>query len=301
MTPLVTVGIPFHNEVQFLRETVESILCQTTSSLEVLLIDDGSSDQSVEVARSFTNDPRVRLLVDGVRRRLPARLNQIVREARGRFIARMDADDISHPDRLTRELRLFEQNGSLDAVGTWCALIDVRRRAFAVGTPVPERSRRLALVQGLFVHPTVLGRTEWFRANPYNEELYRAEDRELWCRTVESSRFDVVPEPLHLHRVLPRGVDFLVDYRESQRQNRVLYSRYGPSAVGLMGTMTGYLGTFAKSAVMTGAIKLGVADRLVQRRGRRPTIEEARLIREALEAASPSLPPSGSRRRSGSG
>lgn len=278
----VTVGIPFYNEEQHLKEAIESVLRQTVADFELLLVDDGSTDGSLAVARSFERDVRVRLIADGRRRRLPARLNQIVREARGAFVARMDADDLSHPERFARELRRFELDPSLDAVGTWSALIDAERRPFAVSAFAPERSLRVALERGLLVHASIIGRTEWFRAHPYDEALYRAEDRDLWCRTVESSRFDVVTEPLYLVRVLPHGDDFISDYRESQRQNRILFARYGPTAMGLVPTARAYAATFAKSFVMSAAVRFGVADKLVRRRGRLPTAIERALIEEAL-------------------
>lgn len=282
MKPLVTVGISFHNEERNLREAVESILRQTEKNLEVLLVDDGSTDDSLSVACSFSGDPRVRVLADGRRRRLPARLNQIVAEAQGAFVARMDADDISHPDRLARQLRLYAARPSLDAVGTWAALIGSQRQILAVSESTAVRTPRAALEHGLLVHASVIGRTEWFRAHPYDDSLDRAEDRDLWCRTVNRSQLQAVCQPLYLVRVLPRSSDFLSNYRESQRQNGVLLRRYGREVLGPSRTAVAYLATLAKPHVMAVAIRVGLADQLVRRRGRAPTALESEIVREAL-------------------
>jgi glycosyltransferase involved in cell wall biosynthesis len=283
MTPVVTVGISFFNEAPFLAAAIQRVLRQTTRELEVILVDDGSADESLVVARGFQHDARVRVLSDGQRRHLPARLNQIVRSARGRFIARMDGDDLCHPDRFARQLVLFERASDLDVVGTWSALIDREERPLAVLESDGSSNPRVALTSGLLTHASVLGRTDWFRANPYDETLTRAEDRDLWCRTVRSSRFGVVHAPLYIVRVLPRGRDFLADYRESQRQNRVLFRRYGAKTLGLRGAARAYAASLAKSGIMAAAVPLGLADQLVRRRGRPPTPDELRLIREAID------------------
>lgn len=262
------------------------MLSQSVHEIELILIDDGSTDGSLSVARSFTIDPRVRLFVDGHRRHLPTRLNEIVREARGVFVARMDGDDISHPERLARELLLFERSAALDAVGTWAALIDDRGEAFAVIAQSPRPPlRRSALERGLLVHASMVGRRSWLVAHPYDEELSRAEDRDLWCRTVSHSRFEVVPEPLYLVQVASSGPGFITDYRASQRQNRLLFARYGPATLGPLGTLLACLGSYGKTALMSAAHYVSVEECLVRRRGRAPTIEEVALIEEALLAA----------------
>ena len=285
MKPLVTVGIPFHNEGAYLREAIKSILRQTISDLEVLLIDDGSSDDSLTVARQFTDDPRVRVLSDGVRRGLPARLNEVVEQARGDYVARMDGDDICHPSRFARELGLLERDPSLEVVGTWIALVDHAARPLAISEYSRSASKRDALRRGVLPHATIMGRRRWFRAHPYDVAMNRAEERDLWCRSVSTLRFDVVPEPLYLVRVLTRDATFIADYRESQRQNRILYRRYGPAAVGRIRAATAYVGTYAKSLMMSAALHTGVAERLVRRRGRPPTEKEVSMIRAAAMVA----------------
>lgn len=284
--PRVTVAIPFFNEEDHLESAVRSVLAQTFDDLEVLLVDDGSTDRSLAIARSF-DDPRVVVVSDGHRRHLPARLNEITRRARADIVARMDADDVSHPSRLCAQLDLLARNPSCDAVGTWTALVGDDGAILAVneGRALPA-SPRVALQHGLISHATMIARRGWLRANPYDERLTRAEDRDLWCRTVRTSSFAVVPMPLYVVRVFHHEAGFLASYLESQRQNRILFLRYGPGAVGIGGTTRLWAASHAKGVVMRGAFATGLAERLVRRRGRPPTEAERALVLEAMNAGS---------------
>ena len=101
--PLLSVLLPCCNGGAALGPALQSILAQTFGDFELLFLNDGSTDQSVEMARAF-NDPRIRILGGAERCGLPIRLNQGVAQARGQFVARMDADDISFPQRFEKQL-----------------------------------------------------------------------------------------------------------------------------------------------------------------------------------------------------
>ena len=278
--PRISVGVPFHDEERWLGQAVRSILRQSQDDVEVLLVVDGSTDRSLEIARGFS-DPRVVVVSDGMRKHLPARLNEIARRARGELVARMDADDVSHPERLARELALLDARPELDAVGTWIGLVDAAGRPLAVTEGSVDRPPGSVLEKGLFSHATMLARRAWLLANPYDETLTRAEDRDLWCRTASSSRFAIVPEVLYVVRTRI-GPDFLADYLLSHAQNRALFLRYGPAALGWAGTARAWLGSVSRSIAMRGAVAAGLADRLLRRRGRPPTAGEVAAIEAAL-------------------
>jgi glycosyltransferase involved in cell wall biosynthesis len=283
--PLVTVGLPFFDEQKYLAGAIRSVLAQSFRDFELLLVDDGSRDDSLAIARSFT-DPRIRVLSDGKRRHLPARLNEIVSSASAPYVARMDADDVMHPARLARQLELFTADPSCDAVGTWVALADGDDHVFAVceSAPLPA-SRKEALVHGILPHATLLGRRAWFAENPYDETLTRAEDRDLWCRTAANGKFAAVPECLYVVRVDVDKRTFVESYVEAQRQNRRIFAAYGPSSVGRLETERLIALAHAKALVMRGLARVGLAERLVRRRGRAPTEKELALAREALAVA----------------
>jgi glycosyltransferase involved in cell wall biosynthesis len=281
--PLVTVAIPFFDEEPYLATAVRSILNQTMGDFELLLVDDGSRDRSLEIARSF-RDRRVAVISDGAHRGLAARLNEVTRRARGELVARMDADDVSHPTRLAREVDIL-RSSRCDAVGTWAGLFSDDDDGFAVveSTPLPPTPAS-ALEGGILCHATMLARKPWLQANPYDESLLRAEDRDLWCRTATSS-FAVVEEPLYAIRVNAEASDFAAEYAYASRLNRELFLRYGPRSVGLVRTARAWLVSVAKTAMVRAAVGVGRAEQIVRRRGRAPTVSELEMVRETLRSA----------------
>lgn len=282
--PRLTVGLPFHNEERYLAAAIASVLRQSERDFELILVDDGSTDRSLEIARSF-DDPRIVLVSDGRRRHLAARLNEITRRARGELVARMDGDDIAHPERFAREQAVLSSSDEISVVGTWVGLIDENDRMFGVAEAPLPATPATALERGILPHATIIARRSWMLANPYEESFSRVEDRELWSRTVSTTRFAVVPEPLYLVRVHPRSDDFLADYLESQRQNRILFRLYGPETYGWSRTSRALAISHLKGLVMRAAAATGADTRLVRRRGRPPTSHERKIVQTALDAA----------------
>src|SRR5437588_9735117 len=117
--PLVTIGLPVRGAESTLRAALASIRDQSFGDWELLIVDDGSLDRTPDIAAVFANDDsRVRLIRDGERCGLPARLNQLLELARGRFFARMDADDIAYPARLERQVAVLLADPGVDLVGS---------------------------------------------------------------------------------------------------------------------------------------------------------------------------------------
>jgi glycosyltransferase involved in cell wall biosynthesis len=173
----VTIGIPFRNARRSLATAVRSVFAQTHHDWELLLIDDGSTDGSIEAVRRLA-DPRVRLLADGGHRGLCARLNQIAAMARGTYLARMDADDVMHPERVERQLALLQTDPSVDLVDTATFTMDDHLTPRGVRGDRPLDCRPESVLRdGLLIHPTVMGRAEWFRRHPYDPVFVRAEAR----------------------------------------------------------------------------------------------------------------------------
>src|SRR4051794_36827493 len=117
-TPLVSIGMPVRNNEKTLGVAVRSIVRQTYPQWELLLINDGSTDGTLEVARGFC-DERIRVIDEPESRGLPARLNQAVAAARGEYFARMDGDDLSYPERLERQVAYLQAHPEVDLVGAW--------------------------------------------------------------------------------------------------------------------------------------------------------------------------------------
>ena len=110
---LVSIVIPFYNNETTLLDAVKSVFCQTYKNWELILLNDGSTDKSLEIANNI-NDNRVKVISDGVNRGLVYRLNQSPSLVNGQFIARMDGDDMMHPQRLEKQMNLFFLNPNLE-------------------------------------------------------------------------------------------------------------------------------------------------------------------------------------------
>jgi glycosyltransferase involved in cell wall biosynthesis len=197
--PRVSVIMAMRNNARTIAVAIRSIQAQTLSDWELILIDDGSRDDGVDIAASF-GEKRLRLLRDGQQRGLPARLNQAVALARGQYIARMDADDVCFPERLSHQVSKLESAG-LDLVG--CdALVFAGDEVIGRLNAGRSHDDIVAKPHNGFPlpHPTWFGRAAWFRANPYDERMMKAQDQDLLLRTYRGSRFGAVPEVLVAYR-----------------------------------------------------------------------------------------------------
>jgi glycosyltransferase involved in cell wall biosynthesis len=201
--PAVSVVMSVFNQGQPLLAAVKSILQQTWQDWELLLIDDGSTDGAIDaIAEVF--DSRVRVIRDGVNRGLAVRLNQGIAMARGRYIARMDSDDISYPERLQRQLEYLEANPQIDLLGTRAIAISDDNQLWG-GLPFAETHQQICVApwRGFYLpHPTWMGKTTWFRQHQYAIPApYLCEDQELLLRAHEEGLYHALPDTLFAYRV----------------------------------------------------------------------------------------------------
>jgi glycosyltransferase involved in cell wall biosynthesis len=204
--PLITVAMPIYNAGKFLRMAVKSILLQTLSNWELLIIDDGSTDDALSGIADII-DPRIRILSDGQNHGLAGRLNQAIDLAQGEFFARMDQDDAAYPDRFSLQLAMLQKDRSLDLVATRAILIDSNDIAIGQYPFVDEHETITARPwQGFhFPHPTWMGRLSWFKRHRYAQPApYFCEDQELLLRSFRSSRFATVNQVAFAYRVRNR-------------------------------------------------------------------------------------------------
>jgi len=201
--PLLTVGMSVYNAGDFLREAVLSVVRQTFCDWELLLLDDGSTDGAVEGIADIA-DPRIRVIRDGENHGLAARLNQAVSLARGKYFARMDQDDICHPERFERQLAYLAAHPETDLLGTKCVTID---EAGEISGSLPFAADHEDLCRrpwtGFYIpHPTWMGPVAWFKKHGYaSPGPYFCEDQELLLRSHKDSRFHVLSEPLLAYRM----------------------------------------------------------------------------------------------------
>lgn len=201
--PAVTVLIPAHNAGAFLREAVDSILGQTFTDFECLVIDDGSTDGAVEALRVIP-DPRLRIERNPRNLGLIATLNRGLELARAPLLARMDADDLALAQRLEKQVAAFAVDPALTVMGTWAQYIDDHGSRGAVFRTPATHDGIVAhsLVGSPFVHPSVMFRVAAVRAvGGYPSDAPHAEDYALWLKLVLHHRCANLPEVLMLYRV----------------------------------------------------------------------------------------------------
>jgi glycosyltransferase involved in cell wall biosynthesis len=292
-TVAVSIGIPFFNARRTLADAVRSVLVQTLTDWELLLVDDGSTDGSLQLAQRI-RDPRVRLISDGVNKGLCARLNQIAALARAPYLARMDADDLMHPERLQRQLQFLQANRHVDLLDGAVYTIDEHNRPLGLrGNRPLNRNPAAVLRYGMLVHPTVMGRAQWFRENPYDPAYLRAEDRELWNRVCGHTEVARLPEPLLFYRESPCGN--LGNYLKTCQTMRKILRIYGPAVVGPWRTKLLLAGWHLRALSYRVCTRLGLQGRLIGRRNRPLTTAEVETadaaLRWVLQTPVPGLAP----------
>jgi glycosyltransferase involved in cell wall biosynthesis len=189
--------MPVFNCAATIAQAISSILNQTFKDWELLIIDDGSTDNTIDIAACF-DDPRIILTKGGENKRLPTRLNECVNWARGKYFARMDADDIAYPGRLECQLDFLLSHPDVDLVGGWVVVFRNDGTVFGARRgPLTHEQICAHPWKGIpMAHPTWIGKAEWFRRNPYDtpRQKFDTQDQDLLLRSHQKSRFAIVPE-----------------------------------------------------------------------------------------------------------
>lgn len=216
-TPMISVVMPIYNVETFVGEAVQSVLDQTFKDFELICVDDGGSDRSIDIVREF-NDPRIRL-VHQANRGLAGARNSGIAHALGEFVALLDSDDIWHPDKLMLHFihlranphigvsyagsRLIDAKGEPLSVSMQPKIGEVTARDIICRNPVGNGSaavlRKSELDKAAFMHPTTVGRKCWF-----DEEFRQSEDVEMWTRLAvkHDVTFAGIPGLLTDYRIL---------------------------------------------------------------------------------------------------
>lgn len=232
---LISVLMPVYNAVRYVEAAVGSILAQTERDFELIVVDDGSTDGSLAILKRFADrDIRVRL-VSRENRGLVVTLNEMLSLARGRFLARMDADDIADPRRFERELHALEVDRSLVAVGCSVHFIDpAARRLMTFAYPVGHDAIvdwTMAIERGNGMsHPALMMRADAVRqVGGYRAEFWPAEDADLVLRLAEIGRVDNLVQPLLSYRLHPESIGQV----HSKRQRDAHYRSVAEAALRL--------------------------------------------------------------------
>ena len=202
--PPVSVVMPVYNSAHVVADAVESILHQTFGDFEFIIVDDGSTDSTEEILREYAAlDGRIKLY-NQENCGLIASLNRYCRVANGKYIARMDADDISLPARLEKQFRYLEAHSEVGVLGTWIQDVDSNRTPI-IEWPVPADPvvvRWFLFFGNCIAHPSVMMRRELLdRLGYYRPSAIHVEDYDLWIRAAEVTGLANLPEVLVQYRI----------------------------------------------------------------------------------------------------
>lgn len=220
-TPLISVVMSVYNEENYLQEAIDSILKQTVQDFELIVVDDCSTDRTRDILREY-QDPRIHVVWNEENRGLTANLNLAVSLAKGQYIARMDGDDLSHPNRFERQLRYLKEHPELK-------LISCRTETFGqehLRSDIqgePEYLRCRMLVRPVLAHPGFMVRGEIFRELGfcYDESFRQAQDYDLAARISRRYAIGICPEILLEYRAHSGQVSSKSGSRQFANADRV--------------------------------------------------------------------------------
>jgi len=199
-SPAITVLMPVYNGAKYLNESIDSILNQTFSDFEFLIIDDESTDDSVKIIKSY-DDPRIKLIVNKKNIGQSATLNKGLELARGKYIARMDQDDISMPERLKKQMEFMDECPNIGVCGSW--IQHFGKYDYLTPLELDDDSIKIKLLTNQnLAHPAVMIRKSTlvkYQLN-YDPTFTIAMDYDLWVRMFEYCSFANLPEPLLKYR-----------------------------------------------------------------------------------------------------
>lgn len=195
----ISVVMPVYNTENFLREAIDSILNQTFSDFEFIIIDDASTDGSISILKSYT-DPRIRLILKPVNTGYTESLNMGIKTAHGKYIARMDSDDFSEPHRFHTQLEFMDSHPDVVVCGSRYKLLN---SSAIIDLPIDNDEIKVALLDNCcLAHPTVMIRRDFLVENNflYNKDMEPAEDFDLWTRIIVRGKMANIGEPLLQYR-----------------------------------------------------------------------------------------------------
>ncbi len=219
MTPKVSVIMSAFNQASYLKLAIDSILRQSFTNFKFIIINDASTDNTRQIINSY-RDHRIKIITHNFRQGLAKSLNQAIKHAQAKYLARMDADDIACRDRLKTQLDYLETHPQIAACGTAVTLIDAQNRKIGIKhfPATTTKIRQVILRYNPFIHPSMmLQRKILVDVGGYDESLNGAEDYDLWLRMASKYELININKLLLNYRINPQGVSWAnLKYTELQ-------------------------------------------------------------------------------------
>jgi glycosyltransferase involved in cell wall biosynthesis len=220
--PTVSVLMAVHDGAPWVADAVRSVLGQTLADLELIVVDDASTDATPDLLAGIT-DGRVHV-AKRAREGLTRALNHALGRARAPLVARLDADDVSLPERLARQVAFLERHPDVGVIGTAAREVDARGHELGVVRPPEDDAaiRRALIRRNPMLHSTVMVRRALLaRVGGYDETFAVAQDYDLWLRLTAVTRLANLAEPLVVRRLLPDRVSVARDAERLRADARV--------------------------------------------------------------------------------
>jgi glycosyltransferase involved in cell wall biosynthesis len=246
--PLVSVVMSVYNGQEYLADAIESILGQSYNDFEFIIIDDGSSDKSGSILKTYAGkDKRIKLLSQA-NKGLVASLNRGMKTARGKYVARQDADDKSEPMRLEKQIKFLEDHQHIVIVGSSIHVMDegghiMHQHAVLLNDP---ELRQELLIRSPFAHGSVVfRRDEAVKAGLYDAESWPAEDYDLWLRLSRHGQLASLDSYLYIYREHGEGIS-AQNQKEQQSRVQAIQAKAWMEKDNLLSGPKPNLGSYAK-------------------------------------------------------
>nr|WP_321369256.1 glycosyltransferase [uncultured Draconibacterium sp.] len=220
--------MPVYNSEKYIDEAIQSILNQAYKNFELIVVEDGSEDKTYEKLKLY-DDARIRIIKNQYNIGLAASLNRAMKLAKGKYIARMDADDLCIKNRFSIQVRFLEENPNIDICGSFISRINYVGEVFRKKSVVPIKNRRIkatTMVSPAIYHPTVIFRAQTIQSYKitYDESFLLAQDFDLWSRLVfnEDIIFHNIPKVLLKYRdIQSKEEKYKRNYKQGILANKI--------------------------------------------------------------------------------
>lgn len=202
--PRISVVICTHNRAEYISQAIESALAQSYGNLEIIVIDDASTDNTQEILNKYSINPKVRVVKNDQNLGISKSRNLGVRISTGKYIAMLDSDDYwTDKDKLNKQQKIFEANSKIGLVGTYITILKESVSPTLYKLEISDTAiRNKILSSNQFMQSSIMFRREIFdTAGGYDEELLVAEDLDLWLRIGKNYEFANIPEPTTAYRI----------------------------------------------------------------------------------------------------
>ncbi len=211
-TPLVSVVMSVYNGSEWLDEAIRSVIDQSYSNWEFIIVDDGSDEPTKKILKNYANDPRFKFITNDQKKGLTKNLNLAIEKTSGEYIARLDGDDICMPDRFQKQVDYLNKNNKTSVVSGFIIFID--EKGNQTGTWEDDRKnvtwpqiKSTLPWKCCLAHPSVMIRKQIFRKYHYNETQFHSQDWDLWLQLAADNKIiEKIPETVLYYRVHTRSI-----------------------------------------------------------------------------------------------